>query len=133
MHHIVADRKFRERRDMTARLLALLSPLFLFFSPPEEIALREERKANQRIFKASVQLAAEQHNGSRLSDRQLLLRLVRTKGRELIVLKRFRESARTGARRRHQNDGPALSPVAPQVFDQEFKVTREARNGLRRN
>ena len=65
---------------MTARLLALLSPLFLFFSPPEEIALRKERKANQRIFKASVQLAAEQHNGSRLSDRQLLLRLVRTKG-----------------------------------------------------
>ena len=81
MHHVVADRKFGEAADLLS-LVIVLFPLLLPFFHAKHIALGDDDKFDQRVFKALMELSVSDQD---LPRSHRAPRILRAEGTEIIL------------------------------------------------
>ena len=81
MHHVVADRKFGEAADLLS-LVIVLFPLLLPFFHAKHIALGDDDKFDQRVFKALMELSVSDQD---LPRSHRLSRVFRTERPQVIL------------------------------------------------
>ena len=81
MHHIIADGKFGEAADLLS-LVIVLFPLLLPFFHAKHIALGDDDKFNQWVFKALMKLSVSDQD---LSRSHRAPRILRAEGTEIIL------------------------------------------------
>ena len=81
MHHVVADGKFGEAADLLS-LVIVLFPLLLPFFHAKHIALGDDDKFDQRVFKALMELSVSDQD---LPRSHRAPRILRAEGTEIIL------------------------------------------------
>ena len=94
MDHEVADMKVLEACDGAVALVALLLCLLLLLLP-EDVALRNDGKADVRVLKAPGEVAVVGHHLALLED---LLRVLAVEGGNVLLLQVVREGAKRTTR-----------------------------------